>query len=189
MPDPPSGRVAFLFTDLEGSTAYWERRPESMPEVYARHDAILRQAITTQGGVLYKIIGDAFQAAFPDSVSALQAAVTSQLNLLSEPWPINPAPRVRMALHVCDVTPQPDGDYRTPGLNRLGRLLSAADGGQILASDAIARELLATLPPGVRLDDLGEHRFRDLSPARLPGTGAGHAGRAGAPAWPRAAPG
>ncbi len=42
MPSPPSGRVAFLFTDLEGSTAYWERRPESMPAVYERHDAILR---------------------------------------------------------------------------------------------------------------------------------------------------
>ena len=167
MADPPSGRVAFLFTDLEGSTAYWERRPESMPAVYERHDAILREAIIGQGGVVYKIIGDAFQAAFPDPVSAVRAAVTSQQTLLSEPWPINPAPRVRMALHVCDVMPQPDGDYRTPGLNRLGRLLSAADGGEILASDALANALAPHLPPGMRLDDLGEHRFRDLSAQRV----------------------
>jgi predicted ATPase/class 3 adenylate cyclase len=167
MADPPSGRVAFLFTDLEGSTAYWERRPESMPAVYERHDAILRAAITEHGGIVYKVIGDAFQAAFPRSEGGLRAAVSAQQHLLSEPWPITPAPRVRMALHVCEVIPQPDGDYRTPGLNRLGRLLSAADGGQILASDAIAGDLAAQLPPAVRLDDLGEHRFRDLSAQRV----------------------
>ena len=56
MADPPSGRVAFLFTDLEGSTAYWERRPESMPAVYQRHDAILRAAILAQSGRVYKIM-------------------------------------------------------------------------------------------------------------------------------------
>ena len=41
----PSGQVAFLFTDLEGSTRYWEHRPDVMPAVYTRHDAILRAAI------------------------------------------------------------------------------------------------------------------------------------------------
>ena len=167
MADPPSGRVAFLFTDLEGSTAYWERRPESMPAIYERHDAILRAAIAGQGGIVYKIIGDAFQAAFPHAEGAVRAAVSAQQHLLTEPWPITPAPRVRMALHVCEVTPQPDGDYRTPGLNRLSRLLSAADGGQILACDSLAAELAARLPPDVRLDDLGEHRFRDLSAQRV----------------------
>ena len=167
MADPPSGRVAFLFTDLEGSTSYWERRPETMPVVYERHDAILRAAIAEQDGIVYKVIGDAFQAAFPRSAGALRAAVASQQQLLAESWPITPAPRVRMALHVCEVTPQTDGDYRTPGLNRLGRLLSAADGGQILASDAIAGDVTDGLPPGVRLEDLGEHRFRDLSAQRV----------------------
>jgi predicted ATPase/class 3 adenylate cyclase len=166
MPAPPSGRVAFLFTDLEGSTAYWERRPESMPAVYERHDSILRAAITAHDGVVYKVIGDAIQAAFPRSAAALAAAVASQQGLLREPWPILPAPRVRMALHVCEVTPQADGDYRTPGLNRLGRLLSAADGGEILATEAFAGDLVQA-PPDVRLDDLGEHRFRDLSPQRV----------------------
>ncbi|MEZ4563679.1 MAG: tetratricopeptide repeat protein [Thermomicrobiales bacterium] len=167
MADPPSGRVAFLFTDLEGSTAYWERRPESMPAVYQRHDAILRAAILAQSGRVYKIIGDAFQAAFPQAAGAVLAAVSAQRSLLTEPWPITPAPRVRMALHVCEATPQPDGDYRTPGLNRLGRLLSAADGGQILASDALANDLFPQLPDSVRLADLGEHRFRDLSAQRV----------------------
>jgi class 3 adenylate cyclase len=28
MPDLPSGTVTFLFTDIEGSTALWERDPD-----------------------------------------------------------------------------------------------------------------------------------------------------------------
>src|SRR4051812_37017632 len=167
MNHPPARQVAFLFTDLEGSTRYWEHRPEIMPAVYTRHDAILRAAITSQGGRVYKVIGDAFQAAFSSAEEALGAAITAQRALLTEPWPVSPAPRVRMALHICEVDPQPDGDYRTPGLNRVGRLLSAADGGQVLLSEAIAGELERALPMDIVLRDLGEHRFRDLSPQRV----------------------
>ena len=63
MNEPSAGQVAFLFTDLEGSTRLWERRSDVMPAVYARHDAILRSAIMSQDGVVYKVIGDAFQVA------------------------------------------------------------------------------------------------------------------------------
>src|SRR5918995_707168 len=167
MHDPPAGQVAFLFTDLEGSTRYWERRGDVMPEVYARHDAILRTAIVSNGGVVYKVIGDAFQVAFPSAAGALIAAVRAQQALLVESWPVSPPPRVRMALHTCEVDPEPDGDYRTPGLNRLGRLLVAADGGEILVSEAIARDLEHQLPPDIVLRNLGEQRFRDLSPQRV----------------------
>lgn len=30
MPDLPRGTLTFLFTDVEGSTARWEREPDSM---------------------------------------------------------------------------------------------------------------------------------------------------------------
>jgi predicted ATPase/class 3 adenylate cyclase len=167
-PVPPASRnVSFLFTDLEGSTRFWEHRPDVMPAVYARHDAILRAAVAEHEGTVYKVIGDAFQIAFPTAAGALLAAVAAQRALLREPWPLFPAPRVRMALHACAVAPDADGDYRTPGLNRLGRLLTAADGGEILASETIARDLADRLPPHVRLHDLGGHRFRDLSAQRV----------------------
>ena len=138
-----------------------------MPVVYARHDAILRAAIESAVALVYKVIGDAFQVAFATAEGALHAAVRAQRELLVEPWPFSPPPRVRMALHVCEVDPQPDGDYRTPGLNRLGRLLTAADGGEILLSEAIVRELEHQLPSDFTLRDLGEHRFRDLSPQHV----------------------
>src|SRR5262245_59592347 len=70
MAELPAGTVTFLFTDIEGSTRLWEQHPQAMPTALARHDAIMRQAIAQQDGVVYKIIGDAFQAAFTTAPAA-----------------------------------------------------------------------------------------------------------------------
>ena len=69
----PSGTVTFLFTDIEGSTAHWERQHVAMGAALARHDALLRTAIREHGGYVIKTVGDAFHAAFaraPDAVAA-----------------------------------------------------------------------------------------------------------------------
>ena len=60
----PTGTVTFLFTDVEGSTKRWEANPSAMHAAFARQEAILRHAIEANGGYAYKMIGDAFQAAF-----------------------------------------------------------------------------------------------------------------------------
>jgi predicted ATPase/class 3 adenylate cyclase/DNA-binding CsgD family transcriptional regulator/Tfp pilus assembly protein PilF len=165
MRDGPHGTVAFLFTDLAGSTRLWRDFPVAMPGAYARHDAILRTVIAAHGGLVYKVIGDAMQAAFATAPDALQAALEAQRALNAEDWAscgLAEPLRVRMALHAGAVDPDADGDYRSPVLNRLGRLLGAAHGGQVLLS-AAARELIwETLPDGVGLRDLGEHRLKDL---------------------------
>jgi class 3 adenylate cyclase len=70
MPHLPSGTVAFLFTDIEGSTALWERGREAMEVAVKRRIEILRQAITACQGVLYKTIGDGSQSAFPAAAAA-----------------------------------------------------------------------------------------------------------------------
>ena len=56
----PSGDVTFAFTDIEGSTARWERDRAAMENALRRHDAILRTAITEHGGHIFKAMGDAF---------------------------------------------------------------------------------------------------------------------------------
>jgi class 3 adenylate cyclase len=48
----PAGTPTFWFTDIEGSTQLWERYPNAMSAALARHDAILRQAITDHDGAL-----------------------------------------------------------------------------------------------------------------------------------------
>jgi len=42
----PSGTVTFLFTDVEGSTRLWETDAEGMRLALARHDEILRSAVS-----------------------------------------------------------------------------------------------------------------------------------------------
>ena len=70
----PSGTVTFLFTDIEGSTALWERDPSAMRAAVDRHFALLQDAITAHGGVLFKTVGDAVHAAFGSAAGAVAAA-------------------------------------------------------------------------------------------------------------------
>src|ERR671910_1077103 len=162
MAELPSGTVTFLFTDIEGSTALWERDQVAMRLAVDRHLTLLRAATERSGGALFKVVGDAVQAAFPTAPDAVSAALDSQRKLCNELWPAGVGSvRVRMALHTAAATPQ-DGDYLAPGLNRLSRLLAAAHGGQVLVSLATQDLARDALPPNASLRDLGEHPLRDL---------------------------
>jgi predicted ATPase/class 3 adenylate cyclase/Tfp pilus assembly protein PilF len=162
MPDLPSGTVTFLFTDIEGSTALWERDRTAMATAVERHIAQLDTAIQAHGGIHFKTIGDAVQAAFPTAPQAVAAAVDGQRALLAEDWgEIGPL-TVRMALHAGEAIPDARGDYLAAPLNRLSRLLSAGYGEQILLSQVVQQLTRGALPPGADLRHLGEHRLRDL---------------------------
>jgi class 3 adenylate cyclase len=56
MPEFPSGTVAFLFTDIEGSTKRWERDPAAMWAAIERHFTLLDDAIAASDGVLFKTL-------------------------------------------------------------------------------------------------------------------------------------
>jgi predicted ATPase/class 3 adenylate cyclase len=163
MPELPSGTVTFLFTDIEGSTALWEREQQAMAAAVNRYFALLRVAIAAQGGVLFKTVGDGVQAAFPSAPDAVAAAIAAQTTLQAEQWPDPPGPlHVRMALHAGEATPDARGDYLAAPLNRLARLLEVARGGQILLTEAVERLVQDALPPNASLRDLGEVHLRDL---------------------------
>jgi class 3 adenylate cyclase len=48
MPDLPSGTVTFLFTDIEGNTALWERNRNAIAVAIERYIALLDAAITAR---------------------------------------------------------------------------------------------------------------------------------------------
>ncbi len=161
MTNRPTGTVTFLFTDIEGSTQRWEGDPTKMQAAHSRHEAILRRAVEDNGGYAYKMIGDAFQVAFPTARQALQAALEAQRSLHSESWGEDGELRVRMALHT-GITEEREGDYVGPLLNRVARLMSAGHGGQVLVSLATYELVRDYLPSGVTLKDIGEYRLKDL---------------------------
>ncbi len=162
MTELPRGTVTFLFTDVEGSTRLWEEHPETMHTALARHDTILRGAIESHDGHVVKQTGDGFHAVFADAAAAIGAARRAQLALSEEAWG-DPGPlRVRMGIHTGPAELR-DGDYYGSAVNRAARLMSVANGGQVIVSRA-TEELLHDSPlDGVELLDLGEHRLRDLA--------------------------
>jgi predicted ATPase len=127
-----------------------------------RHLHLLRAEIDAHGGVLFKTVGDAIQAAFPTAPGAIAAAVAAQQALLAEPWSDPPGLlQVRMALHAGEAEPR-DGDYLAAPLNRLARLLAAGHGTQILLTEVVERLVTGAIPTGVSFRPLGSHRLRDL---------------------------
>jgi len=161
-PPLPTGTVTFLFTDIEGSTQLWERHAQAMGAAVARHEALLRDAVTAAGGVIFKMVGDAVCAAFASALDALTAALAGQRALAAEAWDAISPLRVRMVLHT-GVVEERARDYFGLPLSRVARLLSAAHGGQILLSLATEELVHEHLPPDVSLRDLGVHRLKDLS--------------------------
>jgi predicted ATPase/class 3 adenylate cyclase len=159
-PARPSGTVTFLFSDIVGSTNLWESQPEAMKRNFHIQESIQRQAIATHGGYTYKMVGDAFQAAFPTAPAALLSALEAQRQLQAIDWGDAPV-WVRMALHSA-VTEERDDDYVGPELNRIARLIDSGHGGQILLSQPVQSLLGSSLPPGIELIDLGSHHLKDL---------------------------
>ncbi|MCC6179762.1 MAG: hypothetical protein IT305_30995 [Chloroflexi bacterium] len=163
MADLPTGIVTFLLTDIERSTALWERQPDAMRLAVARHDVLVHGAVEQHAGIVVKSRGegDSVFAVFGRVSDAVLAAVQLQRALQAEPWPAGAAPQVRVALHTGEAELR-DGDYFGSAVNRCARLRAAAHGGQILLSQA-SRDLLDnTRPANITAIDLGEHRLRDV---------------------------
>ncbi len=157
----PNGTVTFLFTDLEGSTRLWEEHPEAMKDSLARHDEILRDAVESNGGYVVKLTGDGVHAAFGTADAAVAAAVAGQVAMAAEEWTKTGSLRVRMGLHTGSAELR-EGDYYGTATNRAARLMSIANGGQVIVSNATEELVRDVLPEGVGLTDLGEHQLADL---------------------------
>jgi predicted ATPase/class 3 adenylate cyclase len=162
----PTGTVTFLFTDIEGSTKLAQEFPSELPQLLARHNAILQNAIESNQGQVFRMAGDAFCAAFHTPRQALDAAVAGQRALQAQSW--TPAPVwVRMGIHTGEAQMDPAEPEMDPyvgylTLTRVQRVMSTAHGGQVLVSNATAELVRAALPPDVALRDVGLHRLKGI---------------------------
>jgi predicted ATPase/class 3 adenylate cyclase len=153
----PLGTVTFLFTDIEGSTRLWQVDEAAMREAVRSHDELLRGTIHEWGGRIFSAMGDGFAAAFTSARAALGAAQAAQARLAKQKWSTTEALRVRMGVHSGEADER-DGDYFGTAVNRAARLMAIAHGSQVLCSSTTAD----LLDDSTALQDLGEHRLRDL---------------------------
>ena len=161
MPDtePQIQMRSFLLTDVEDSTVLWELHTEAMRAAMAEHDRIVLGAVEAAGGEVVKRVGDGVDIAFADPGAAVSAAQTIQIALSEVDWRETGPLRVRMAIDAGEVEAR-GGDYFGPVLNRAGRLLAAAHGGQVLLSgDAHG---LSSGRSGWQAKALGEYRLKGI---------------------------
>ena len=163
--DLPTGTVTLLFTDIEGSTRMLqELGRETYVRALTEHRRLLREALTTHGGVEVEMQGDSFHFAFPYARDAVAAAVAGQRALAEHDWESQPI-RVRIGLHTGEPM-HSDGLYAGMDVHRAARIMSAARGGQILLSERTADLVQGELGAGLTVVPVGEHRLKDLAQAQ-----------------------
>jgi predicted ATPase/class 3 adenylate cyclase len=162
MAELPTGTVTFLFTDIEGSTRLLQELGDRYAGLRDEHAAIVRRAIARGDGVEVSTEGDSFFVVFPNPAGALKAAVSAQRGLADHRGDNGAPLRVRMGLHTGEGVRGGD-NYVGIDVNRAARIAGAAHGGQVLLSGSTRALVERTLPDGVSLRDLGEHRLKDIA--------------------------
>jgi adenylate cyclase len=136
-------RLAFLFTDLVGSTALYERLGEAAAfRLVQEHFGILYEAIAAHRGAVVKTIGDAVMGVFPTALDALEAGIAIQhaICALDEREAVDPTRLVRVGVHAgpcVAVTLNGRLDYFGTTVNLAARIEHESRGGEIVASAAV----------------------------------------------------
>jgi class 3 adenylate cyclase len=165
--DLPTGTVTFLFTDIEGSTRLLRQLRGRYGDVLGEHRRLLRHAFDAHDGRVVDTQGDAFFVAFERAKDALAAALEAQLALERCEWPQGAQVRVRFGLHTGEAVLGDEG-YMGLAVHRAARICAAGHGSQVLLSRATAAVIEDSQPDHVMLEDLGEHRLKDIErPERL----------------------
>jgi predicted ATPase/class 3 adenylate cyclase len=164
MPDLPTGTVTFFFSDIEGSTRLLQQCGDRWPALLERHSQLLRAAFASHGGMELSTEGDSFFAVFPSASDGVLAAIDVQRSFAEEPWPAETPVRVRIGLHTGEGIVA-GANYVGLDVHRAARIMSAAHGAQVLVSGTTRELVHGTMPDGVDLVDIGEHRLRDLPEA------------------------
>jgi adenylate cyclase len=162
--EPPTGQVALVFTDIKNSTSLWETNA-GMQTAMRLHNSLLRRQLRIIGGYEVKTEGDSFMVSFPTVTSAMLWCFTCQLQLINEDWPreilecddgrevldasgdrIHRGLSVRMGIHWGTPVWEKDPitrrmDYFGPMVNKSARINASADGGQIMASSDVLKEV------------------------------------------------
>ena len=144
-----------LFTDIEGSTSMVDRLGDDEARAVTREiEQLTHTAIREHQGVLVKTMGDGVLAWFAAASSAVEAAVQIQSQLATHERYSDIY--VRIGLSAGEPIAESDDLYGAT-VNQAARIMSMAQGGQILVSDLV-RGLLQGRK--FHFEDRGNHQLR-----------------------------
>jgi class 3 adenylate cyclase len=130
--------LAFLFTDIEGSTALLGRLgDDAYARVLAGHHALIRSALAAHHGTEIDTQGDAFFAVFSSPRACVAAVLQMQQDLHGHAWPGGERVRVRMGIHCGEASRTATGLVGLE-VHRAARVAAVGHGGQVLVSEAAA---------------------------------------------------
>lgn len=174
--------VTVVFTDLAGSTAlFFGLSAEAAESLRRKHLQDLRTAVAAHGGDMAKDLGDGVMAVFVGVKPGLDAAVAMQQAVDRH----NRTGGERLGLRVGVSTGEAfreAGDYHGDVVVEAARLCALADGGQILATEAVrymARRTdhhftvigerdLKGIPEPVLVVEVGWDPAREAAPVPVP---------------------
>ncbi|GAB3246402.1 hypothetical protein GCM10027448_08300 [Nocardioides dilutus] len=134
----PDGRVAILFSDIEGSTELNERLGDrEWVRLLARHDSAVRSAVDRHHGQVVKTQGDGFMVAFPTPEDAVRCAIAVQRAFDKGSRRGKATVLVRIGIHYGDVVHR-DNDIFGRNVAQAARVAGIASGGEILVSESVA---------------------------------------------------
>ena len=150
----PRGEVTFLFGDLEGSTNMLVALGDGYGQILNEMRRIIRESADRFGGTVVDARADECFLAFPRAAAAVEAAVDIQRRLREATWPEGGIPRLRVGLHLGTPQLTPDG-YVGLDVHHAARVMSAANGEQVMTSAAVAMAVKGQLPESLGLLELG----------------------------------
>ena len=156
----PRGTVAFLLTDIEGSTKLLRALDDGYAAVLKDVRTLIRAAVKRNGGFEVDARADEYFAAFARPARALGTAIAIQHEVARKAWPAGGAVRVRIGLHSGRST-LTDSGYVGISVHTAARVCDAGHGGQILVSSAMVQALGEQAAVTFRV--LGRYRLEGLA--------------------------
>lgn len=154
--------MTLLFSDIEGSTAHLQRLGLRYADALEQHRSIIRGALREHNGSEVDAVGDEFFAVFESSSDAARAAIAIQRGIHGHQWADDVPIAVRIGLHRGSPDLTATG-YIGLDVHRAARIMSAANGGQILASEEVAVVVEADASSEIRVRRLGSHSLRGVA--------------------------
>ncbi|MGI9190445.1 MAG: adenylate/guanylate cyclase domain-containing protein, partial [Longimicrobiaceae bacterium] len=153
--------AAVWFADIVGYTRLSAEDAPAALRLVEIFQQSARAAVERHHGRLVKFIGDAALAEFGSASAAVRAAAELQAGFAREVAAAELAARLRIGVHIGEVSVAADEDIYGDGVNIAARLQGAAEPGQLLVSDDVCRQLRRY--PEFRFECVGEQTLRGVA--------------------------